>query len=198
VWGCELPARVELLRARFGVDSHIYIQPDPYRLPFEAATFDVVYANQVFEHVQRLEELIAESRRILRPSGVLIACLPLRSTPVELHMFVPFVHWVPAAWRERYLGIWYSVMRPRHRLQYGSPDVMARADARYISTETWYRSRRAVERLLAADFRDVRLDTNRYVASKYAWLSHVPGVAQLVTYAVNACFIATRPRRFST
>lgn len=45
-------------------------------LPFEDGSFDVIHANQVFEHVQNLLGLMAECHRILRPAGMLIAHVP--------------------------------------------------------------------------------------------------------------------------
>lgn len=46
------------------------------RLPFEDASFDVVYSNQVFEHVQNLIGLVGECHRLLKPGGILVAHVP--------------------------------------------------------------------------------------------------------------------------
>jgi SAM-dependent methyltransferase len=42
-------------------------------LPFPAARFDVITANQVIEHVRRTDVVLAEVRRVLAPGGV--ACI---------------------------------------------------------------------------------------------------------------------------
>ena len=42
--------------------------------PFEDAVFDVVHANQVIEHVHRLDHFVTEVRRVLRPGGRAIIC----------------------------------------------------------------------------------------------------------------------------
>jgi len=44
-------------------------------LPYKASTFDFIYANSVFTHIQMeaTPNWIAELRRVLRPEGVLIA-----------------------------------------------------------------------------------------------------------------------------
>lgn len=42
-------------------------------LPFEDASFDIVTANQVLEHVRRTDRFLAEIRRVLRPGG--LACI---------------------------------------------------------------------------------------------------------------------------
>jgi SAM-dependent methyltransferase len=42
--------------------------------PFDDRTFDVVHANQVIEHVKRLDHFVAEVRRVLAPGGLAIIC----------------------------------------------------------------------------------------------------------------------------
>jgi SAM-dependent methyltransferase len=44
------------------------------RWPFDNASIDVVHANQVIEHVQRLDHFVAEAKRILRKGGLAIVC----------------------------------------------------------------------------------------------------------------------------
>ena len=74
-------------------------------LPFEDATFDVVVAGELFEHLQFPDALVGEIRRVLRPGGVLVGSVPnafrvqsrlrfLRGRPPEddpthLRMFSP-------------------------------------------------------------------------------------------------------------
>ena len=43
----------------------------PTRLPFDDASFDVVHAHQVLQHLTRPVDALAEMRRVLRPGGVL-------------------------------------------------------------------------------------------------------------------------------
>ena len=74
-------------------------------LPFEDASFDVVVAGELFEHLQFPDALVREVRRVLRPGGVLAGSVPnafrvqsrlrfLRGSPPEddpthLRMFSP-------------------------------------------------------------------------------------------------------------
>ena len=44
-------------------------------LPYEDASFDLVYSFQVFEHIQRPDVTFSEIRRVLRPGGALIGAV---------------------------------------------------------------------------------------------------------------------------
>ena len=46
------------------------------QLPFEGASFDVVVAGELFEHLQFPDALVAEIRRVLRPGGILAGSVP--------------------------------------------------------------------------------------------------------------------------
>lgn len=47
-----------------------YLQANAYQLPFEDASFDVVTAMDVLEHVDNPQRLIQEARRVLKPNGL--------------------------------------------------------------------------------------------------------------------------------
>jgi SAM-dependent methyltransferase len=48
-------------------------------LPFETASFDVIFSSNVLEHVAQVEEFQSELRRVLRPGGLAIHVLPTPS-----------------------------------------------------------------------------------------------------------------------
>lgn len=47
------------------------VTPDPYRFPFEGATFDVVISGSTMEHVRAIWLWVAELVRVLKPGGLL-------------------------------------------------------------------------------------------------------------------------------
>jgi SAM-dependent methyltransferase len=72
VYGLEVvPERALLARAR-GFDVRVGDLDEAW--PFEDGSVDVVHANQVIEHVQRLDHFVAELKRVLRPGGTGIVC----------------------------------------------------------------------------------------------------------------------------
>jgi ubiquinone/menaquinone biosynthesis C-methylase UbiE len=46
-----------------------YVEGDAHELPFDGGSFDVVYARYLLEHVADPARVLAEMRRVLRPSG---------------------------------------------------------------------------------------------------------------------------------
>ncbi len=47
------------------------IPPDG-RLPFDDDYFDIIFSNQVFEHVEHLDTVVTELSRVLRPNGMML------------------------------------------------------------------------------------------------------------------------------
>jgi SAM-dependent methyltransferase len=72
VHGLELdPERAEIGRSR-GFDVRTGDLEQPW--PFADESFDVVHANQVIEHVKRLDDFVTETRRVLVRNGVALVC----------------------------------------------------------------------------------------------------------------------------
>ncbi len=72
VYGLEIvPERAELARER-GFDVRHGDLDEPW--PFQDASVDVVHANQVIEHVRRLDHFVQEIKRVLVPGGLVVVC----------------------------------------------------------------------------------------------------------------------------
>ncbi|MCP9485529.1 MAG: class I SAM-dependent methyltransferase [Gaiellaceae bacterium MAG52_C11] len=78
-----------------------YIQGNAAELPFEDASFDVVYSNAVIEHVGGIDaqrRFVAEALRVAPRAFV---TTPNRWFPVEVHTRLPLVHWLPESLAHR-------------------------------------------------------------------------------------------------
>jgi SAM-dependent methyltransferase len=81
------------------------------RLPFVDGRFDVVFSNEVIEHVQDDRATAAEMVRITRPSGKIVIFCPNRWYPFETHGHywrgqyhfgnTPLINYLPDALRNR-------------------------------------------------------------------------------------------------
>jgi SAM-dependent methyltransferase len=72
VRGLEIaPEQAELACAR-GFDVRTGDLEAPW--PFDDGSIDIVHANQVLEHVKRLDHFVQQLRRVLVPGGVAVVC----------------------------------------------------------------------------------------------------------------------------
>lgn len=49
---------------------------DGINLPFSDESFDIVYSSNVLEHVKNLDLLIRETKRVIKPTGIIIHLIP--------------------------------------------------------------------------------------------------------------------------
>jgi ubiquinone/menaquinone biosynthesis C-methylase UbiE len=66
---------------------------------------DIVVCNQVYEHVSNPQKLIAEIHRVLKPGGYCYFAGPNFLFPIEPHIHLPFLHWLPRSWANTLLHI---------------------------------------------------------------------------------------------
>jgi SAM-dependent methyltransferase len=75
------------------------------RIPFPDSWFGLVVNNQVMEHVEDLEAVLAEIDRVLRPGGAVLSLFPSRDVLREGHIGIPLAHRLPRG-RLRFLYTW--------------------------------------------------------------------------------------------
>ncbi len=83
----------------------VFIHGDAMALPVRDESIDVVICTQVYEHVPDDRQLFDEIYRVLRPGGVVFFSGPNWLFPVEPHYHLPFLHWLPRTWADRYLKL---------------------------------------------------------------------------------------------
>ena len=107
---------VNMPRARESAgDSVAWVSADGRMLPFPDQSFDVVFSNSVIEHVgdpASQRRFAAEIARVGRGYWVQT---PNRRFPVEPHLLMPFLHFLPGRWQAaiiRRFSIWELLARP--------------------------------------------------------------------------------------
>jgi SAM-dependent methyltransferase len=92
-----------------------WVSADGCALPFRDGAFDVAFSNSVIEHVgnaDRQRAFATEVRRVARSYWVQT---PDRRAPVETHLLMPGVHWLPRAWQRAIVSrwtVWEMIERP--------------------------------------------------------------------------------------
>ncbi|HEY9717657.1 MAG TPA: methyltransferase domain-containing protein [Trichormus sp.] len=72
-----------------------FVRTGPDRLPFEDGAFDVAVSFAVLEHVGTRSQQERFVQELLRVSKKVFLTTPDKSFPLEIHTFVPLIHWLP-------------------------------------------------------------------------------------------------------
>jgi len=89
-------------------DGYRFTRVDGVELPFADASFDAVLSNHVIEHVGDAQSQLGHLRelgRVMRPAGAGYLAVPNRWQLVEPHFRLPFLSWLPPAWRTAYVRV---------------------------------------------------------------------------------------------
>jgi SAM-dependent methyltransferase len=116
-----------------------------YRIPFDDGTFDVVVSDEVFEHVQNYQEALAEIKRVLKPGGSSLHCIPSRYHPIEGHVLVPLATVFQGY---AYLAFW-AFIGVRNAFQSGlSWKRVATLNYEYLNNCTTYLTKSEISKLV--------------------------------------------------
>lgn len=97
--------RENLSKLRDSVPAVTCVQGDGRALPFRSASFDIVFSHATIEHAgdrKAQEAFIAE---LLRAGRRCFITTPNRWFPLELHTFLPVLHYLPHHWHRAILGM---------------------------------------------------------------------------------------------
>ena len=121
VWGVDvggdMTGQNRVLREVLGIHEARFSIYDGRRLSLGDGTADLVFSQQVLEHVTDdvIDAYYAEEARILRPGGLAYHQLPHRWGPYDSHSRTWFLHWFPR-----------SVRMAGYRALKRNPDYLAR------------------------------------------------------------------------
>jgi hypothetical protein len=98
-----------------GAEPISCVAGDGLMLPFKKNAFDIVFSNSVIEHVGSRADQQRFAQEISRVGRCYWVQTPNRGFPIELHLMLPFIHFLPKAWQraivERFT-VWQLLVRP--------------------------------------------------------------------------------------
>ena len=92
------------LETAFPGTQFVRIQPDQ-ALPFPDAYFDVGFSSAVLEHVGGGAQQLFFVQELLRTCRSVFLTTPDRAFPIEVHTFLPVLHWLPKHLHRRLLEL---------------------------------------------------------------------------------------------
>jgi len=139
---------------------------DQRSIPFETDFFDIVYANQVFEHVKFLDCMFGECARMLKPDGALLINFPLATHPIEGHLKILFARWIPPGnLRIQYLRVCYALRLGKKEKSKPALEAAKDADC-YLRGRTYYRFFNEIIAVGGYWFESVEGETSQLIKAK--------------------------------
>lgn len=133
-------------------DTRIFDLRDGGAIPMADGSFDVVFANQVFEHIDDFTVPLAEIHRVLKPGGIFINIFPSKLVWREGHIGIPFAHWMP---RNR-LRHWYTLglrsLGAGYNKRKGGPRKWTESRLKWLDDWTFYKPLPVIERAFSRHF----------------------------------------------
>jgi SAM-dependent methyltransferase len=178
-YGCDLKFKngpfVQDLSARGMIRL---IDTSPYRLPFEDDFFDVVYSQQVFEHVQNYRETLSEIHRVMKPGGAGLHIFPSRYRPIESHFHVPLASIIK---NYRYLLFWARLGIRNRNQRDMSPEEVAEYNYTALNERTNYLSRKEIASFMG-EFFD-RFGFCELAAARHSRLRRIHPLLRLIPFS---------------
>lgn len=84
----------KFLVQKYGLKEFVQNKPQE-PLPFTDDQFDILFCSAVLEHVGTREDQKFFLKECMRVSKKIFITTPNRYFPVEMHTFLPFLHWLP-------------------------------------------------------------------------------------------------------
>jgi ubiquinone/menaquinone biosynthesis C-methylase UbiE len=156
-----------------------------YRIPFADDTFDYIFSNQVFEHVQNYPQALSEIYRVLKPGGSSLHFFPSKYRPIECHVFVPLAGIFQGY---NYLAFW-AFLGIKNSFQKGLRfQNIARLNHEFLNNQTTYYTKKKIRKYVFNQFRNASFV--EYLFIKHGggrlrnlyWLSKkLPFIASLIS-----------------
>lgn len=135
---------------RYGLEPHV-IQSVGEALPFPDASFDVVLAQDILEHVQDHDATLREIRRVLRPDGVALVTVINRFAWRDPHYHLRAINYLPRAAADRLIE---ALGRSKRRAAFADNQ---RLSAMYYDTFRGFAARAASRGFATSDPREAAL-----------------------------------------
>ncbi len=123
-------------------DDYMTVLDESGRCQFRDGMFNYFNTNQVFEHFRYIETTVSEISRITKSGGYGLHIFPAPRQPIEGHLYMPFIHWLPKnELRRKMINAWsYVGVEPHWSWNDGQPrHVRVKRYNDFSFDQTFYR-----------------------------------------------------------
>jgi ubiquinone/menaquinone biosynthesis C-methylase UbiE len=197
-FGCDLQFKDGPHLASLATSQRLrLIASDPYHLPFENESFELVLSEQVFDHVQDYDSTLAELKRVLCPGGVSLHIFPPRYTIIEPHVHIPLATLVQC---HTWILVWTTLGIRQTGQETATARQAALDETAYLKSSTNYLSTKEIINHVAQHFEEHRwceLEALRYSSQSkyYPVLRHIPLIRSLLSnFGMRVLFVRKSTR----
>lgn len=152
------------------------------RIPFEDASFDFVFSDQVFEHVQDHLSALAEIWRVLKPRGISLHSFPSKLKPIESHVFVP----VAGVLQNYPWLLFWAFLGVRNSFQArDSFKEVADKNFAYLRTKTRYLSKAEIIKAVSFSFDNIVFAEQYLIKHGYGKSRHIYPIINHAPFIVS-------------
>lgn len=173
---------IRLRSRRYGLDLPV-VRGAGESLPFPAASFDLVCAWDVLEHVRDPRAVLREAYRVLRPGGAFLLTVINRWAFHDPHYHLPLLNWLPRPWAE-----WWIRRARRGKQDSAFADRQALSEMHYFSFASFRRLAEAIG-FRVEDVQEKRLNQGD-LASQKPWRRRLRHLLRLLGLELLAYHLA--------
>lgn len=140
------------LFTEFGYNPENRLLPVSRLSDFPNNYFHFIFSEQVFEHVENIEEVIRGQSRLLTTGGIGCHIFPSSKMVEESHLKMPFVHWLPKNLSRKFWIVLMMLLSKKPHVQW--PEAKGATFWQevnlyynYVNNSTFYRDNREIKKI---------------------------------------------------
>ena len=150
----------------YNPNSFLHLIKEDCLTPFPDDFFDIVFSEQVIEHIADISIVVEEISRITKKGGWHYHVFPAKWHFLESHLFMPMIHWFPKnKWRKKLIKLFVSLgIEPKWDIGKCS-SLIEKTNTywNYSINKTFYRNKKTLKKVFIANkfqikFSIIRLD----------------------------------------
>lgn len=130
--------------------------------------FDIIISNQVFEHINNLDDIYLHLSSLLNEKGIILAGFPTKEIIVEPHLRIPFIHWLRKYSKLLYFYLYLSSVFKIGQFKKNFSDnkqknIYLKNRFNYCNENIFYRNYEEHAKLIKNYFSNYQDITNKYI-----------------------------------